>query len=62
MESNNLIQIGDDRFYGQDFHCAHRLGKACGNHFPKDGRKYIKKKFKNVNFKKTEKKMSDVPE
>ena len=61
-ESNNLIQIGADRFYCQDLHCAHRLGQACGNHFLEDGRKYIKRKFKNVNFKKTKKKMSVVPE
>ena len=57
-----MIQIGSNRFYYQDLHCAHRLGEACGNHFLEDGRKYIKKKFKNVNFKKTEKKMSDVPD
>ena len=61
-KSNNLIQIGANRFYCQDLHCAHRLGQACENHFLEDGRKYIKKKFKNVNFKKTEKKMSVVPE
>ena len=61
-ESNNLIQIGADRFYCQDLHCAHRVGQACGNHFLEGGRKYIRKKFKNVNFKKTKKKMSAVPE
>ena len=38
-----------------------KLGQACGNHFLEDRRKYIKKKLKNVNFKKTEKKMSAVP-
>ena len=62
MESNNLIQIGADRFNCQDLHCADRLGQACGNHILDDSHKYIKKKFKNVNFKKTEKKMSAVPE
>ena len=61
-ESNILIQIGADIFNCQDLHCAHRLGQTCGNHFLEDGHKYIKKKFKNVNFKKMEKKMSVVPE